>query len=73
MITERSKLDNLGSREALFHRISQDYLTKEAPQFRLRSGSILGDNDGDGATIAECSERRAGIDPLERRRVIYFE
>ena len=32
MITERSKLDNVGSREVLFHGISQDYLTKEAPQ-----------------------------------------
>jgi len=31
MITERSKLDNLRSRAPLFHRISQDYLTKEAP------------------------------------------
>jgi hypothetical protein len=33
MITERSKLDNIRSREPLFHRISQDYLTKEAPQY----------------------------------------
>jgi hypothetical protein len=32
MSTERSKLDNLSSRAPLFHRISQDYLTKEAPQ-----------------------------------------
>ena len=32
MITERSKLDNVRGREPLFHRISQDYLTKEAPQ-----------------------------------------
>jgi hypothetical protein len=32
MITERSKLDNLRSREPLFRGISQDYLTKEAPQ-----------------------------------------
>jgi hypothetical protein len=32
MITERSKLDNLRSRQPLFYRISQDYLTKEAPQ-----------------------------------------
>ena len=32
MISERSKLDNLGSREPLFYGISQDYLTKEAPQ-----------------------------------------
>jgi hypothetical protein len=32
MITERSKLDNVRSREPLFHEISQDYLTKEAPQ-----------------------------------------
>ena len=32
MITERSKLDNLRSRELLFHGISQDYLIKEARQ-----------------------------------------
>jgi len=32
MITERSKLDKVGSREPLFHRISQHYLIKEAPQ-----------------------------------------
>jgi hypothetical protein len=32
MITETSKLDNIRSRSPLFHRISQDYLTKEAPQ-----------------------------------------
>ncbi len=32
MITERSKLDSLRSRELLFHGISQDYLTREAPQ-----------------------------------------
>ena len=32
MITERSNLDNPRSRELLFHQISQDYLTKEAPQ-----------------------------------------
>jgi hypothetical protein len=32
MITERSKLDNLPSRELLFYRISQNYLIKEAPQ-----------------------------------------
>ena len=32
MITERSKLDKVRSREPLFHGISQDYLTKEAPQ-----------------------------------------
>jgi hypothetical protein len=32
MIIERSKLDNLRSRAPLFHRISQDHLTKEAPQ-----------------------------------------
>ena len=32
MITERSKLDKVGSREPLFHGISQDYLIKEAPQ-----------------------------------------
>ena len=32
MITERSNLENLRSREPLFHEISQDYLTKEAPQ-----------------------------------------
>ena len=32
MTTERSKLDNVRSREPLFHRISQDYLTREAPQ-----------------------------------------
>jgi hypothetical protein len=28
----RSKLDKVRSREPLFHGISQDYLTKEAPQ-----------------------------------------
>ena len=32
MITERSKVDNLRSREALFHGISQDYFTREAPR-----------------------------------------
>jgi hypothetical protein len=32
MTTERSKLDKGRSRELLFHGISQDYLTKEAPQ-----------------------------------------
>jgi len=32
MITERTNLDNLRSRELLFHRISQGYLTREAPQ-----------------------------------------
>jgi len=32
MITERSKFDNLPSRELLFYRISQDYLIKEARQ-----------------------------------------
>jgi hypothetical protein len=32
MITERSKLDGLRSRELLFHGISHDYLIKEAPQ-----------------------------------------
>ena len=32
MITETSKLDSPRSREPLFHRISQDYLTREAPQ-----------------------------------------
>jgi hypothetical protein len=32
MITEKSKLDNVRSREPLFHGISQDYFTKEAPQ-----------------------------------------
>ena len=32
MITGRSKLDSLRSRKPLFHRISRDYLTKEAPQ-----------------------------------------
>ena len=32
MITQRSKLHNVRSREPLFHRISQDYLIKEAPQ-----------------------------------------
>jgi len=31
----------------------------------------LGDNDGGGATIAECSERHPGIDPLEQRSVTY--
>jgi len=33
----------------------------------------LGDNDGGGPTIAKCSERRPGIDPLERKSVIRFE
>jgi len=33
----------------------------------------LGDNDGGGPTIAKRSERRAGIDPLERKSVIRFE
>jgi hypothetical protein len=33
MITERSKLDKVRSGEPLFHGISQDYLTKEAPQY----------------------------------------
>jgi hypothetical protein len=32
MITERSKVDSFRSRETLFHGISQDYFTKEAPQ-----------------------------------------
>jgi hypothetical protein len=32
MMTERSNLDALRSREPLFHGISHDYLTKEAPQ-----------------------------------------
>jgi hypothetical protein len=32
MITEESKLDNVCSRAPLFHGISQDYFTKEAPQ-----------------------------------------
>ena len=32
MTTERSKLDNSRSRQPLFYKISQDYLTKEAPQ-----------------------------------------
>ena len=32
MITEDQKLDKVRSREPLFHGISQDYLTKEAPQ-----------------------------------------
>ena len=32
MITETSKLDNVRSRKPLFHGISQDYFTKEAPQ-----------------------------------------
>ena len=32
MITGRSELDKVRSRKPLFHRISQDYLTKEAPQ-----------------------------------------
>jgi hypothetical protein len=32
MITERSRLDKIRSRERLLQRISQDYLTKEAPQ-----------------------------------------
>jgi len=32
MITETAKLDHVRSREPLFHRISQDYLTREAPQ-----------------------------------------
>jgi hypothetical protein len=32
MITETSKLDNIRSRKPLFHGISQDYFTKEAPQ-----------------------------------------
>ena len=74
MITETSKLDSPRSRELLFHGLSQDYLIKEAPQaFRLRSGSVLGDNDGGGATIAKCNERRPRIDPPERRSVTRFE
>jgi hypothetical protein len=32
MITRGSKFDNVRSREPLFHGISQDYLTKEAPR-----------------------------------------
>jgi hypothetical protein len=32
MITGRSELDNVRNRKPLFHRISRDYLTKEAPQ-----------------------------------------
>jgi hypothetical protein len=32
MITRGSKLDNVRTREPLFHGISQDYFTKEAPQ-----------------------------------------
>jgi len=32
MITERSKLDKVRIGEPLFYGISQDYLTKEAPQ-----------------------------------------
>jgi hypothetical protein len=31
----------------------------------------LGDNDGGGAAIGKCSERRPGIDPLERKSVTY--
>ena len=33
----------------------------------------MGDNDGGCPTIAKCSERRLGIDPLERKSVIRFE
>ena len=32
MITERSKLDNICSREPPFYWITQDYFTNEAPQ-----------------------------------------
>jgi hypothetical protein len=32
MITGRSELDNVRRRKPFFHRISQDYLTKEAAQ-----------------------------------------
>jgi hypothetical protein len=32
MIIERSKIDNVRSRELLFRGISRDYLTREAPQ-----------------------------------------
>ena len=41
MITEGSKLDKVRSRERLFHRISQDYLTKEAPQHFAREAVVF--------------------------------
>jgi len=41
MITEKSKLDNLRSREPLFHLISQDYLTREAPQHFAREALVF--------------------------------
>lgn len=41
MITERSKLDNLRSREPLFHGISQDYFTKEAPRHFAREAVVF--------------------------------
>jgi hypothetical protein len=41
MTTERSKLDKVRSRELLFHGISQDYLTKEAPQHFAREAEVF--------------------------------
>ena len=41
MITEKSKLDEVRSREPLFHGISQDYLTKEAPQHFAREAEVF--------------------------------
>jgi hypothetical protein len=70
----RSKLDSVRSHEPLFHRISQDYLTKEAPQhFACEAEVFWVIVMGGGRTIATCSERRPGIDPLERTSVIRFE
>jgi hypothetical protein len=50
----------------LFHK-------RGASAFRLWSGTVLDDNYGVRSTIAEWSERRAGIGPFERSSVIYFE
>ena len=74
MITERSKLDSPRSRELLFHGISQDYLIKEAPQhFASEAVVFWVIMMAASATISKCSERRPGIDPLERKSMIRFE
>jgi len=41
MITERSKLDNIRSREPSLYWISQDYFTKEAPQHFVREAVLF--------------------------------
>ena len=75
MITETSKLENIRSREPSFYWISHNYFTKRGASrhFACEAVAVLDDNYGVRSTIAEWSERRAGIGPFERSSVIYFE